>query len=46
MISMVKRSISQNKQKQRQQGDIDFAGVCYLKLLGFGLFESLLIGAS
>ena len=45
-ISIVKRPISQDNQKQMQQGGIDSAGVCCLKLLGFGLFESLLIGAS
>ena len=45
-ISMTKRPISLDKQKQKQQGGIGSAGVCCFKLLGFGLFESLLIGAS
>ena len=43
-ISMMKRSIFQSKQKQKQQSDIDFANVCCFKFLGFELFEFLLIG--
>ena len=43
-ISMVKRAISRAGQEQKQQGDIGFADVCCLKLLGFELFEFLLIG--
>ena len=45
-ISIVKRPMSRAGQGQKQQSGIDSAGVCCFKLLGFELFESLLIGAS
>ena len=44
-INIMKRSIFRAKQKQRQkqQNDIDFANVCCFKLLEFEFFEFLLI---
>ena len=44
-INMMKRSISQNKQKQKQQNDIDFANVYCFKFFEFEFFECLLIDA-